>query len=116
MGIESFMKKMIKNDNDHDFIHYRLDEIDKLTSLRAERRRREARREKCTHENCTPPTIHLGPAGRRPALGLVLSNSCIETQIYVVSFLLFLDISQEEDYSLPPVYNYHQITMDCFKI
>ena len=46
----------------------------------------------------------------------MLSNSCIETQIYVVSFLLFLDISQEEDYSLPPVYNYHQITMDCFKI
>ena len=41
--------------------------IDKLTFLRAERRRREARREKFTHENCTLPTIHLGPAGRRPA-------------------------------------------------
>ena len=40
-------------------------------SLRAERRRREERREKCTHENCTLPTIHLGPAGRRPSLGLV---------------------------------------------
>ena len=36
-------------------------------SLRAERRRREARREKLTHENCTLWTIHLGPAGRRPA-------------------------------------------------
>ena len=24
-----------------------------------------------THENCTLPTINLGPAGRRPALGLV---------------------------------------------
>ena len=35
--------------------------------LRAERRRREARREKFTHKNCTLPTIHLGPAGRRPA-------------------------------------------------
>ena len=23
--------------------------------------------EKFTHENCTLPTIHLGPAGRRPA-------------------------------------------------
>ena len=40
--------------------------IDKLTSLRAERRRREARREKFTHKNCTLLTIHLGPAGRRP--------------------------------------------------
>ena len=28
--------------------------------FRAERRRRKARREKCTHENCTLPTIHLG--------------------------------------------------------
>ena len=35
--------------------------------LRAERRRREAKREKFTQENCTLPTIHLGPAGRRPA-------------------------------------------------
>ena len=41
--------------------------MDKLTSLRAERRRREVRREKFTHEKCTLPTIHLGPAGRRPA-------------------------------------------------
>ena len=41
--------------------------MDKLTSLRAERRRREARREKFAHENCTLPTIHLGLAGRRPA-------------------------------------------------
>ena len=24
-------------------------------------------REKLTHENCSLPTIHLGPAGRRPA-------------------------------------------------
>ena len=35
--------------------------------LRAERCRREARRDKFTHKNCTLPTIHLGPAGRRPA-------------------------------------------------
>ena len=35
--------------------------------LQAERRRCEARRAKVTHENCTLPTIHLGPAGRRPA-------------------------------------------------
>ena len=35
--------------------------------LRAERRRREVRREKFTHKNCTLPTSHLGPAGRRPA-------------------------------------------------
>ena len=41
--------------------------MDKLTSLRAERRRREVRREMFTHVNCTLPTIHLGPAGRRPA-------------------------------------------------
>ena len=34
--------------------------------LRGEHHRREARR-----ENFTLPTIHLGPAGRRPALGLV---------------------------------------------
>ena len=38
-----------------------------IMSLRAERRRHEARREKFTHENCTLSTIHLGPAGRRPA-------------------------------------------------
>ena len=38
-----------------------------VISLRAERRRREVRREKFTHKNCTLPTIHLGPAGRRPA-------------------------------------------------
>ena len=42
-----------------------------ICPLRAERRRREARRERCTYENCNLPTIHLGPAGRRPALGLV---------------------------------------------
>ena len=41
--------------------------MDKLTSLRAERRRREVRREMFTNQNCTIPTIHLGPAGRRPA-------------------------------------------------
>ena len=35
--------------------------MDKLTSLRAERRRREVRREKFTHVNCTLPTIHLAP-------------------------------------------------------
>ena len=46
--------------------------MDKLTSLRAERRRREVTREKFTHEKCTFRKIHLGPAGRRPALGLVL--------------------------------------------
>ena len=45
--------------------------MDKLTSLRAERRRREVRHEMFTHVNCTLPTIHLGPAGRRRALGLV---------------------------------------------
>ena len=39
--------------------------------LRAERRRREARREKCTFNKCTLPTIPLGRAGRRTALGLV---------------------------------------------
>ena len=38
-----------------------------VISLRAERRRREVRREKFTHKNCTLPTIHLGPAGQRPA-------------------------------------------------
>ena len=38
-----------------------------IVFFRAERRRREARREKFTHESCTLPTIHLGPAGRRPA-------------------------------------------------
>ena len=38
-----------------------------VISLRAERRRREARREKFTHENSTLSTIHLGPAGQRPA-------------------------------------------------
>ena len=48
---------------------------EKYISLRAESCRREARREKFTHENCTLPTIHLGPAGWRPALGLV--NICI---------------------------------------
>ena len=36
--------------------------IDKLTFLRAERRRREARREKFTHENCTLPTSRPGPS------------------------------------------------------
>ena len=41
--------------------------MEKLLSPRAERRRREARRDKITHENCTLPTIHLGPAGGRPA-------------------------------------------------
>ena len=29
---------------------------------------------KCTHENCTLLTIHLGPAGQMPALGLVLKK------------------------------------------
>ena len=38
-----------------------------IISLRAERRRREARREMLTYKNCTLSTIHLGPAGRRPA-------------------------------------------------
>ena len=38
-----------------------------LISFRAECRRREERREKFSHENCTLQTIHLGPAGRRPA-------------------------------------------------
>ena len=42
--------------------------------LRAERRRREARREKCTFNKCTLPTIPLGLAGRRPALGLVVEK------------------------------------------
>ena len=40
---------------------------DNLISLRTERRRRKAKREKFTHKNCTLPTIHRGPAGRRPA-------------------------------------------------
>ena len=34
---------------------------------RAERHRREVRRVKFTNQNCTVPTIHLGPAGRRPS-------------------------------------------------
>ena len=38
-----------------------------VISLRAECCRRKARREKFTHENCTLSTIHLGPAGWRPA-------------------------------------------------
>ena len=38
-----------------------------IVSHRAERRRREVRREKFTNQNCTVPTIRLGPAGRRPA-------------------------------------------------
>ena len=38
-----------------------------IISHRAECRRRKVRREKFTNQNCTVPTIHLGPAGRRPA-------------------------------------------------
>ena len=47
-----------------------------ICPFRADRRRRKARRKKCTYENCTLPTIHLGPAGRRPALGLVCQIFC----------------------------------------
>ena len=43
-----------------------------IVSLRAERRRREARCEKFSHENCTLSTIHLGPAGRKAGLCLVM--------------------------------------------
>ena len=58
--------------------------VDKLTSLRAERRRREVRHEKLTHVNCTLPTIHLGPAGRRPALGLVMMMMMMLLMMIVV--------------------------------
>ena len=32
--------------------------------------------EKFTHENCTLPTIHLGPAGRRPAWAYDDNDDC----------------------------------------
>ena len=57
-------------------------------TLQAERRKRETRREKCTHKNCTLRTIHLGPAGRSPALGLVKSNKgssfCIAPTLFIL--------------------------------
>ena len=57
--------------------------------LRAERRRREARREKCNRANCTLPTIHLGPASRRPALGLVFLNVSNSTLLMMKRLLNF---------------------------
>ena len=32
----------------------------------------QARRENFTHENCTLPMIHLGPASRRPSWALIM--------------------------------------------
>ena len=53
-----------------------------------------ARREKFTHESQTFPTINLGPAGRRPALGLVLQNIDIDIAIAIDKAILEnIDIS-----------------------
>ena len=64
-----------------------------LSPQRAERRGHEARREKCTHENCILPTIHLGPAGRRPALGLVFTKVDISVCLFVTRLLFPCELS-----------------------
>ena len=63
---------------------------------RAERRRREAQRQKCTHDKCTLPTIHQGPAGPGPSLINILElwirifslkvGNMVEVYIWICDF------------------------------
>ena len=66
--------------------------MDKLTSLRAERCRRQVRREKFTHVNCTLPTIHLGPASQGLVMMMMMMEKLTMKQLsdmFGISVLLY---------------------------